>query len=278
MFLSDRWSAADSFQRAFPIECRFSTRKPSTREDSGSSCRYALPMASQKSPSLGILNLERGLAPGEMPPPPRLASLLNPATYVFPVIVETVTGAWAEIVIRGDRTLEPACIAAAMRLVERGAVAISSNCGFFIRHQAAVAAWAGVPVVMSSLLLLLTLLHQLPKASKIAVLTADSRHLSEDLLGIDDPADRTRVVIGGIEGGELWHNALKLPPPVTEVVSIEKDVYACMSRLRAEHQEIAAILFECTALPLVASAIRRLTKLPIYDITKLCRLTLASIP
>lgn len=203
--------------------------------------------------------------------------MLNPATYDFPVIAETVTGAWAEIVIRGDRTLEPACIAAAKRLVERGAVTISSNCGFFIRHQAAVATSVDVPVVTSSLLLLPTLLRQLPKASKIAVLTADSRHLSEDLLGIDDPFDRPRVVIGGIEGGELWHNELKRPPPVTELASIEKDVSACVSRLCTEHPEIAAILFECTALPLVASAIRSRTKLPIYDITNLCRLTLASI-
>ncbi|WP_338014014.1 hypothetical protein [Bradyrhizobium canariense] len=207
-----------------------------------------------------------------------MASLLNPATHDFPVIAETVTGAWAEIVIRGDRTLEPACITAAERLVERGAVAISSNCGFFIRHQEAVAASVDVPVVTSSLLLLPTLLRQLPKVSKLAVLTADSMHLGEELLGVDDPADRTRVVIGGIEGGELWHNELKRPPPVTEVASIEKDVAACLSRLRAEHPEIAAILYECTALPLVASAVRSLTKLPVYDITNLCRLTLASIP
>jgi hypothetical protein len=66
--------------------------------------------------------------------------MVNPATFEFPVISETVTGAWVENVVRGDPALEPAYIAAARRLVERGAIAISSNCGFSIRHQPAVAA------------------------------------------------------------------------------------------------------------------------------------------
>jgi hypothetical protein len=203
--------------------------------------------------------------------------MTNSETFGFPVISETVTGAWVENVVRGDPALEPAYIAAAQRLVERGAVAISSNCGFSIRHQAAVAASVKVPVVMSSLLLLPVLLRQLPRPAKIAVLTYDSAHCSDDLLGIRDPAERARVVIGGIEGGEFWHNELKRPVPPTSVASIEKDVTACVARLRAAHPEIAMILFECAGFPLVAPAIRRITKLPVYDITSLCQMTFASI-
>lgn len=56
------------------------------------------------------------------------------------------------------------------------------------------------------------LLNQWPAPAKIAVLTFDSKNLGEELLGIDNPAERTRVVIGGIEGGELWRNELKRPP------------------------------------------------------------------
>lgn len=234
-------------------------------------------MASQTLPSLGILNLERGLPPGVPLPAPRPGSLMNPATHGFSVTSETVSGAWAEIVICGDPALEQAYITAAQRLVERGAVAITSNCGFSVRHQAAVAASVNVPVVMSSLLLLPALLRQIPRRAKIAVLTADSNHLGEDLLGVDDPAERARIVIGGIEGGELWQNEMKRPPPPTDTAAIETEVAACIARLRGTHSEIAAILFECTAFPLVASAMRRTTGLPIYDITTLCRMTLASV-
>lgn len=274
-----RFSTPDSPKGcAFPCsEAEFPLNEPQNESDSASERRYISCMTSHTPPSLGILNLERGLQPGAPLPAPRPSSLMNPATHDFPVIVETVEGAWAENVIRGDPALEPACIAAAQRLVERGAIAISANCGFFIRHQAAVAASVGVPVVMSALLLLPGLLRQLPKAAKLAVLTADSTHLGEDLLGIDDPAERMRLVIGGTEGGELWRNELKRPPPITEITSVEKDVTACIVRLRAAHPEIAAILFECTGFPMVASAMRRVTKLPIYDITTLCRLTIASV-
>ncbi|MBT1517158.1 hypothetical protein KIP88_43215 [Bradyrhizobium sp. SRL28] len=130
---------------------------------------------------------------------------------------------------------------------------------------------------MSSLLLLPALLRELPLASKIAVLTYDSTHCGEDLLGIDDPAARARIVIGGIEGGKYWHDELKRPPPPTDVAAVETEVAACVARLRDAHPEIASILFECAAFPIVAPAIRRIAKLPVYDITDLCRMTMASV-
>lgn len=239
--------------------------------------RYTSLMTSQSIRSLGVLLLERGLPPGSAPSTPLPGSMTNSGTYNFPVISETVAGAWASNVVRGDPGLEPAYIAAARRLVERGAVAISSHCGFSLRHQAAVAASVNVPVAMSSLLLLPTLLRQLPRYAKIAVITFDSTYLGDDLLGIDDPAERARIVVGGIEGGEFWEDELKRPPHWSGVATIERDVTACLTRLRAEHPEIRAILFECAGFPLVAPAIRHLTKLPIVDITTLCRMTIASI-
>lgn len=234
-------------------------------------------MPSQLLRSLGVLHLERGTPSGAAPPKPATGSMLHPATFDFPTISETVAGAWVENVVRGDSALEPSFIAAARRLVDRGAVAISSTCGFSIRHQPAVARSIDVPVVMSSLLLLPTLLRQLAASAKIAVLSYDSTHMTKDLLGIDNPADRARIVIGGIEGGKFWHDELKCPPPPIDVPAIEKDVAACTERLCNAHPEIAAILFECAAFPLVSPVIRCSTKLPVYDITDLCRLTMASI-
>ncbi|MGX9181946.1 hypothetical protein [Mesorhizobium sp. BHbdii] len=233
-------------------------------------------MTSQNRRPLGILKLDEGPPPGGTPSP-RPRFMLTPATYDLPIIWETVEGAWADIVIRGDSSLDLACIAAARRLVERGAVAITSNCGFFIRHQAVVAASVNIPVAMSSLLLVPTLLRQLPGSAKLAVVTADATHCGTDLLGVADPVDRGRVIIGGIEGGKLLRNALTRPPILTDVADIETEVAGCVAQLRAANPEIAALLFECTGFPLVTPAIRRSTGLPIYDITDLCRLTLASV-
>ncbi|MFA1624874.1 hypothetical protein ACDY96_19320 [Rhizobium mongolense] len=225
-------------------------------------------------PSLGILALETGRAPGAPFPLPN--SVFNPATFDFPVITETVPGAWVDKVVPGDSSLESSYIAAAGRLVERGAVAITSDCGFTIRYQAAVASSVKVPVAMSSLLLVPLLLRQLPATAKLAVLTFDSRHCSKDLLGLSESVERAKVIIGGIEGGTTWQNEMKRPSLPTKVAEIESDIAACISQLRAEHPEIVAVLFECTMFPVATPAIRRMTGLPIYDTATLYRMTFAA--
>ncbi|MER8772174.1 hypothetical protein NKH63_26060 [Mesorhizobium sp. M0960] len=243
---------------------------------------------------LGLLTLEGGPAAGEEPLW-SAGSLLNPVTFNFPIISERVSGSWAEFVFRGDRALESPCIEAAKRLVERGAKAITADCGFLIRYQAAIAAAVDIPVAMSSLLLIPTLLRQLQPAAKLAIITANAAHCDFDLLGINDPADRERVVIGGGIGNKLMERLKTFhphsPTEPTEnkadkaaeveiascVADLEIDIAACIAQLRAEHPDIAAILFECTLFPVVTSAIRRAVKLPVYDITTLVRMTFESL-
>lgn len=227
--------------------------------------------------AIGILELDEGLPPDGPSRIPRPGSLLNPATFDRPIITEMVEGATAEVVIPGAPSLEDACVRAARRLVERGAGVIVGDCGFLIRHQAAVSAAVNVPVVMSSLLLIPALLRQLPPTKKLAVLTADSKHCSEDLLGIENPADRARVVVGGIEGGEYVRNAVARPLVRVSIDTIERELAACITRLRTEHPQIGVLLFECTGFPVVTGALRRSTNLPIYDITDLCKLTLGAL-
>ncbi|WP_051440672.1 hypothetical protein [Ensifer aridi] len=235
-------------------------------------------MALQDRPALGILELDEGLAPDCPRLAPREGSLLNPATFDREIITEIVEGAFVDVIIQGDPSLEDACLAAAKRLVDRGADVICADCGFLVRHQAAVSAAVNVPVALSSLLLVPTLLRQLAAAQKLAVITADSRHCTEDLIGIEKLEDRSRVVIGGIEDGEYVRNQLVRPSVRVSVDQIEREVASCIRQLRHEHPDIAMLLFECTGFPVVTAAMRRTTGLPIYDVTDLCRMTLASVP
>ncbi len=238
---------------------------------------YVSGMTNATMKSLGILRLDRFLPPGTVAADPPDGSILNPSTFDFPTIFEVVEGAGVERVVKGDVALEPAFIAAAKRVIDRGAVVIATTCGFAIRHQRAISQAVSVPVVTSSLLLLPLLLRQLPPKAKIAVLTYDSRHCSEDLFDLEKREDRGRIVVGGIEGGKFWHDELKSPPPPVDVQSIEADVAACIQRLRSSKPEIALILFECAAFPSVSASIRRLTRLPLYDITDLCRMSMAAV-
>ncbi|MER9751823.1 hypothetical protein [Mesorhizobium sp. M0140] len=224
--------------------------------------------------ALGILSLDQGQDPAE---PYASGSIQSTGSAYLPRIDEIVEGALVERVVRGDLALEPAYVAAAKRLVERGAVAISSDCGYTIRYQKAVASSVNVPVAMSSLLLLPTLIRQSPPSAKIGVVTYDSTCFGDGLLGLHDPAEKDRVVVGGIEGSKYWHDERKHPAPPADVAALEADISACIARLRAAHPEIAIILFECTGFAPVAPAIRRITQLPVYDIYLLRSLLVSSV-
>ncbi|MDH2348668.1 hypothetical protein [Bradyrhizobium sp. SSUT77] len=229
-------------------------------------------MASKNKSCLGILDFDR--EPGWVRPTPHPGSLMSPGTYGFPVLIESVKGSTVDRTMSGDLTLVPAYIAAARKLVERGAVAIGSNCGFAIRYQAAVAAAVDVPVMMSTLVLLPSLLRQLAPSAQVGVVTSDSTLFAEDLLGVTDPTERARVVVVGIEGGNMARNSAMNRP--TEPAEIEEDVVACVTRLVDANPKVAALLFTCTLFPTITPSIRRKFGRPIYDISTACRLALES--
>ncbi|WP_247415594.1 hypothetical protein [Bradyrhizobium sp. 159] len=199
---------------------------------------------------------------------------MSPDTYGFPVDIESVKGSTVDRTMSGDLTLVPAYINAARKLVERGAVAIGSNCGFAIRYQAAVSAAVDVPVMLSSLVLLPALLRQFAASAQIGVVTSDSTLFAEDLLGITDEAERARVVLVGIEGGNMSRNSAMNRP--TELAEIEEDVGVCVKRLLDANPKVGALLFTCTLFPAITPAIRRRFGRPIYDISTACRLALES--
>src|SRR5690242_2881492 len=82
---------------------------------------------------LGILMLEARFPriPGDMG---------NAATWPFPVLYHVVRGASPEkVVLRDARDLLPKFIAAAKDLVDLGAEAITTNCGFLALFQNEIA-------------------------------------------------------------------------------------------------------------------------------------------
>lgn len=234
-------------------------------------------MPSLRDTVLGILELDEGLAPEYPILTPREGALLNPTTFGVPIITEVVEGAFADVVIRGAPPLEEEVVAAAQRLVARGAGVVAADCGFLIRHQAAIAAAVNVPVVTSSLLLVPALLRQLAPTRKLGVITADSRSCGHELFSLESAADSARVIVRGIEGGQYIRNTLARPFIRTDIDQIEREVSDCVARLRTDHPEIAALVFECTGFPVVTNALRRATGLPVYDITDLCQMTLSVV-
>src|ERR1043166_8242743 len=95
---------------------------------------------------LGILMLEARFPriPGDMG---------NATTWPFPVLYRVVKGATPErVVLRAADGLLDDFLAAAAELVDHGAEAITTNCGFLSLFQQELAAHVRVPVATSALI------------------------------------------------------------------------------------------------------------------------------
>jgi Asp/Glu/hydantoin racemase len=208
---------------------------------------------------LGILMLEARFPriPGDMG---------NGTTWPFPVLFRVVRGADPErVVLQGARGLLPDFIAAARDLVDLGAEAITTNCGFLSLFQRELAEAVNVPVATSSLMQVPWVQATLPPGQRVGVITVSRGSLTDahlDAAGV--PRD---VPVVGTEGGrEFFRVLIKAEKTDMDVALAEADIVAAGRDLVARHPEVGAIVLECTNMPPYAAALREAVGLPVYDI------------
>ncbi|MER8511212.1 hypothetical protein NKH91_31590 [Mesorhizobium sp. M0894] len=189
--------------------------------------------------------------------------IADPLRYKSTPLSTQIPGAWASNVVAGDPSCEIEYLKAAQELVRKGADAITCDCGFTVRYQRAIAEAVPVPVSTSSLLLLPTLLSNVPAPKKIAVITADSRCLDTDILAMLDIGDPSRLIFEGLEGTATYHY-MWAEDGTIDVKNVLVDIDDIVSRINC-HKDIGAVLCECTILVRVSPKIRRATGLPVYD-------------
>lgn len=218
--------------------------------------------------SLGILQL--GNTPMTYP-----GCLASPATFEFPVLGRFVPGAWVSNTVAGDHKQEQAWIDCARSLVADGAAAITSNCGFALRYQAAVAVSVPVPVSLSSLMLLPYLLRATPAGLKIAILTFDARYFDARLLALAGIATDAPVVAAGLEGTRCHEIMSQEDNPLTlsELIMAVADLAQATARLHP----VGAFLFECAGFGPAATHVRQLTGKPVWDATDNARFLMAGV-
>jgi len=228
-----------------------SNHPPSGRIARGGKSIYGAP--------LGILMLEARFPriPGDMG---------NGETWPFPVLFRVVRGASPErVVLQGARGLLPDFIAAARDLVDLGAEAITTNCGFLSLFQAELAAAVQVPVATSSLLQVPWVQAMLPPGKRVGVITVSKASLTPAHLAAAGVPLDTPVV--GTEGGrEFFRVLIKADAVDMDVDLAEQDILDAGRALVAAHPEVGAIVLECTNMPPYAAALRDAVGLPVHDI------------
>ena len=207
---------------------------------------------------LGILMLETRF--------PRIpGDVGNAHTWPFPVLYKVVPGASSERVVRERASgLLDAFKDAAGELVLLGADGITTTCGFLSLFQDELAAHAGVPVATSSLMQAPFVQRLLPPGQRVGIITISAETLSEEHLvkaGVD-PA--TPVV--GTEGGREFTRAVIGDELELDTAAAERDILDAGEALLREHDNIGAVVLECTNMGPFARAVSDHLSLPVFDI------------
>ncbi len=220
-------------------------------------------------PFLGILMLDTRF-------PRPLGDIGHPDTFAFPVRRRVLTGVSPALAVRGD---DGAVIApfvhAGLDLVQQGAMALSTSCGFLARWQRELQVALPVPVWSSSLLALAPLQRCVPVDRACGVITIEAASLTQQHLEAVGADPHTPVE--GIIPGSPLHRSLLLDLPFLDMADAQAQVLAAGARLLQRAPGLSAIVLECTNLPPYAAALRAATGVPVHDITTLLRERMAAL-
>ncbi|RGE21125.1 hypothetical protein [Leucobacter sp. wl10] len=177
------------------------------------------------------------------------------------------------ILADAGREFEGAVVEAAGALAGEGTGIVTSNCGFMIRYQAAVArALPGSQVLLSSLLQLPLIAAMLGDTVPIGIVTADSRTLTEGFLREEFPGLPSPLLVAGLEEAPSFHYTMFGPGDALDRPAVAEEVVTASAGLH--RVGAGAILFECAALPAYAAETQRRTGLPVYDFTTMVGLAM----
>lgn len=187
----------------------------------------------------------------------------NAASWPFPVLIERVHGALAEPVVAGQFADVQPFIDAGRRLVERGALALTTTCGFLVRHQQRLQSEFTVPVLTSTLTQFARLQMELGPDHRVAVLTIDAGALDSSVrafAGIPDDA-----LVFALPRDSHFVFAILGRAVALDINQAEAEWVNLAVMCQRAHPDIGMWLFECANMPPYATSVARATGLPVYD-------------
>lgn len=189
-------------------------------------------------------------------------------TWPFPLIREEAAGTAIPHLVTSQTyptSFIDNFVAAAQKLIDRGAVGIMTSCGFLAMAQPEVAARLSVPVATSSLCQIPSIQAILPRDRSIGVITFDGAKLTPTHLTQLRVADVEKVfIVGPDDNGEL--KKLVRDGAKYNHGGIEEELVACAREIVRVHPDMGALVLECTQMAPFAEAIQKAVDLPVYDV------------
>ena len=195
----------------------------------------------------------------------------NASTYSYPVVYSLVQGLTTACCLAGEPGFEELVVEHAIELEKQGVRGISSDCGFMLQYQRAVADAVNIPVALSSLLQLPFIARTVDPARTIGIITADSTSLTPELIERYGVGVKNPIAIYGMQDEAEFDAAIMQagaqgsPSGTLDSDKINAETVKVARKLMSEHPDTGAILLECSVLPPYAKAVQDAVGLPVYD-------------
>ena len=202
---------------------------------------------------------------------PRLPGDLGLASTWGPSVQEyVVKGALPALIVKQQQPFEHSAFAplfskAVQALLQNGASAITTSCGFLVLWQQALQALSSVPVVTSSLCKLPELLSS---EERVGVLTIDADSLSPlhwQGAGVS-PELLRRVVVGGLPADSHFCQTILGNQPYLDAQQAQDEVVAAALKIQQTAPSLKTLILECTNLPPYQQAIENATGLKVMSL------------
>lgn len=197
----------------------------------------------------------------------------NASTFDFPVQYKVMWGVMNNEIVNKSPTkeTEQKIIKYAKELESEGVRGIGAYCGFMSYFQPALSSAVDIPVFTSSLLQVPIVSRLIGKNKKVGIITFNSNALSNEHLlhaGIDDSIPITIFGLQTQPKGKGWHDIVEVDPD-KRLELVEDSLSRAAIQLISDEPSVGAIVLECTNLPPGASAVQKVTGLPVFDVTTL---------
>jgi aspartate/glutamate racemase len=192
----------------------------------------------------------------------------NAETWPFPVHYTVVRGADpARIMGRDpDPTLLAPFVDAARDLERLGVRAITTSCGFLAVFQRELQAAVSVPVLTSALLQVPLASRVIAPGRRVAVLTERPNLTERHFNGAGWSSKDIDVIVAAMPEGAVFPTVFIDGRERADLAVLEREMVDLATRCTREHPDVGAFVLECTNFVPFANAMRRATRLPIFDL------------
>jgi catechol-2,3-dioxygenase/uncharacterized coiled-coil protein SlyX len=216
----------------------------------------------KKHPALGVVRLDYNYPPAE-------GDIDCPASFGYDLYYRCVPGLSFEVAQSGKFSdeVERNFAEAIKYLEQRGANAITGDCGFMMAFQVTARKIATKPVFMSSMCQIPVICAAFDENDIMLVLTANGENLKaqKDFLAkhCGFSVDAKRFIIKGCQDLPGFDAVAK--GEKVDVNKVQPHIVKMTMDILAKNENIRSILLECTELPPYADALRAATGLPVWD-------------